>query len=421
MKNILNKILNKKMFYVLLTVIGGLLLTACEVDMNGNVHDTDAQMRSIRGCWSCQVFSAVYRGIGTVAESAYEDLRIVSLRMLALILALWIAYKTLSFFMTLNVPNYTEYWVMLTGRIARAMFAAAILFNTQVLMKFVNVIVEPIMLMFIYLSMRIIGANDAAFAVGSNINVGSRFGYNPAFPAEVGNQLENLIYRIQVALDIGRALGLRMILLADFTGFLLGWVVLAIFFLLVFFFPYYFIDAILRLGFVIILFPIFVVAWVFDYPSKKEPWVRRAFDLFMGSMIQILVACIFVALVVSTVEAYTQLRGYHLMLNPVYQDANPQAVQQMTRMSISGLSFLILCVYMYGLSKRTQTIAGFLSGVAATSILAGMVEKAKSVIKAAIYAAIAAAAAAAGAAPVAAAMKKRAQQEAMNAVTKNND
>ena len=93
---------------------------------------------------------------------------------------------------------------------------------------------------------------------------------------------------------------------------------------------------------------------------------------------------------------------------------------QHTRLSVSGLSFLILCFYMYALSKRTQIIAGFLTDVPATSIMAGMVEKAKSVAKAIVYAAIAYAAAAAGAAPVATAMKKKAQEEAMNAITKNN-
>lgn len=283
-------------------------------------------------------------------------------------------------------------------------------------MKFINLIVEPVMLLFIYLSMRIIGANDQAFAVGSNVNVGTAFTDNPAFPAVVGNQLENLIYRIQVALDIGRALGLRM-LSTDFSGFFLGFVVLGVFFMLTFFFPYYFIDAILRLGFVIILFPFFIVAWVFP---KTATWAMRAWELFFSALVQILIACIFVALVVSTVEGYTQLRGYNLLLNPIYQDASPDAIRQMTGLSVSGLSFLILCFYMYALSKRTQIIAGFLSGVPASSILAGMVEKAKTVAKAVIYAAIAYAAAAVGAAPVAAAMKKKAQEEAVNAVTKNN-
>lgn len=418
MKNILKHILNKKVFYVFLILMGCVLLSACEIKIDNDINQTDAEMRSIRGCWSCQVFGTVYKAAGKITELAYENMRSVALNLLAVFLALWIAYKTLSFFMSFRVPNYTEYWVSLTGRIMRAIFAAAILANTQVMMKFVNMIVEPVILLFVYLSMRIIGANDQAFAVGSNVNVGTAFADNPALPAAVGTQLENLIYRIQVALDIGRALGLRMMALSDFTGFFLGIVVLCVFFMLVLFFPYYFIDAILRLGFVVILFPIFVVAWVF--PITKD-WPYRAWELFFSSLVQILIACIFVALVVSTVEGFTQLRGYNLLLNPIYQDASTDAIRQMTSFSVSGLSFLILCFYMYALSKRTQIIAGFLSGVPATSILTGMVEKAKSVAKAVIYAAIAYAAAAAGAAPVAAAMKKKAKEEAVNAVTKNNE
>ena len=417
MKNILKYFLNKKILYVSLILIGCVLLSACEMKIDNDIAKTDAEMKSIKGCWSCQVFSTTYNTMGDVALKVYDKIRVVSLNFLAAFIALWIGFKTLSFFMSFRVPNYIEYWVQVTGRIARAMFAAAILINTQVMMRFINLIVEPIMLMFIYLSMRVIGANDQAFAVGANVNVGTTFTDNPAFPAIVGSQLENLIYRIQVALDIGRALGLRMILLADFPGFLLGFVVLCIFFLLALFFPYYFIDGIIRLGFVIILFPLFVVAWVFPITQRK---VIQAFDMFLSSLVQLLVGCIFVALVVSTIEGFTQLRGYNLLLDPIYQDANPDAIRQMTRLSVSGLSFLILCFYMYALSKRTLIIAGYLGGGPATSILVGMMEKAKSVIKAAIYAAVAYAAAAAGAAPIATAMKKKAQQEAMDIITKNN-
>ena len=206
MKNILKHILNKKVFYVFLILMGCVLLSACEIKIDNDINQTDAEMRSIRGCWSCQVFGTVYKAAGKITELAYENMRSVALNFLAVFLALWIAYKTLSFFMSFRVPNYTEYWVSLTGRIMRAIFAAAILANTQVMMKFVNMIVEPVILLFVYLSMRIIGANDQAFAVGSNVNVGTAFADNPALPAAVGTQLENLIYRIQVALDLRRGL-----------------------------------------------------------------------------------------------------------------------------------------------------------------------------------------------------------------------
>lgn len=127
MKNILKYILNKKVFYVFLILMGCVLLTACEIKTSQSIEDSDAEMRSIRGCWSCQVFGAVYNGAGKVAELAYENMRSVALNFLAVFLALWIAFKTLSFFMSFRVPNYTEYWVSLTGRIMRAIFAAAVL------------------------------------------------------------------------------------------------------------------------------------------------------------------------------------------------------------------------------------------------------------------------------------------------------
>ena len=417
MKSILNYILNKKIFYAFLILVGCVLLSACEFKDSYNAEKVADEMRSIRGCWSCQAFRTVYDAVGSVAKSAYENMRVIALNLLAIFLALWLLFKTLSFITIMNIPNYSKYWVDVARRIMRAVFAGAILINTPVMIKFINFIVEPVFLLFIYLSMQIVNANDNAFAVGALMDVGSQFQTDTPFPAGVGNQLENLIYRIQVALDIGRSLGLRMIILSDFSGIFIGFFILIMFISLSIFFPYYFIDSLIRLGFVIILFPLFVVAWVFP---KTVIMSLLAWKIFFAGLVQILIGCIFAALSVSIIEAYSQLRGYNLLLNPIYQDASTETIREMTRMSVSSISFLVVCFYISFLAMRTKKIAGFLTDLPATSVLIGMMEKVKSIMKALLYAAIATVATYFRILPIATVMKKRAWKEAKNAIIKNN-
>lgn len=382
--------------------------------MNKDFTETDTLMSSIKGCWSCQLFGAVYASCGEIALSFYDKIRPISLNFLGIFLAIWLVFKTVGFATSMRVPNYIKYWTTVLGRFGRALFVAAVLLNANTLLNFVNLIVEPISLMFINVTMSILDNSDS-FLIASRSDIGQTFKDNLAFPSIVGTQIENLIYRLQISLDFGRVLGLRMLLVGEITAFILGIFVIVFFILLSLFFPYYFIDAIVRMGFSIILFPLFLVAWVFPYTAQ---WTLKVWQVFMSAFIELLVGCIFAAIAISVIESYAEIRGYAMMLNPTYQEMNPNAIQSMTKFSIGGLSFLILLLYMFGLSKKTQEIAGFLSGIASSSILAKTINQATIAIKATMYLLVAAVAYLCGLGPVTSWALKKAAAEGIEIAKK---
>lgn len=143
--------------------------------------------------------------------------------------------------------------------------------------------------------------------------------------------------------------------------------------------------------------------------------------MFIGGLAQLLITCVFVALLVSTVEAFTQMRGYNIILNPTYQNTNPDVLREMCRMSVSALSFVVMAFYLYNLSKHLTEISGFLTNSSPKSMVGDFVRRLKQLATAVAMAAVAAAAAAAGAAPVAAVMKRRAIQQATKATQQDKN
>ena len=277
--------------------------------------------------------------------------------------------------------------------------------------ELINTIIAPIITVFVRLSFMILNLNFPT-RVATSTTVGSTFISGPGLPAEIGAQLEDLVYRSTVALNIGRALGLRMMMLSDFTGFIISLIIIGIFFMLLLFFPMYLIDALVRIIFVIILFPILLVAWVF---SVTEKYFKTAWNMLIGGLAQLFISCVFIALLVSTIEAFTQMRGYNIILNPTYQDTNPDVLREMSRMSISALSFIVMAFYLYNLSKHLTEISGFLTNSSQTSMVGDFTRRLKQLAIAAVAATIAIVAASVGAAPVTAVMKKKALDEAQKA------
>lgn len=409
LNHIFNNATAQKMrhFLIMIGLVGmGLMLSACgKIEYTNDIQDRAAYMKSVEGCWSCQAFGAAYTAVSEVATRTYEIFPSIALNILALCLAFWLLFHTIQFVTYTRTPNYVDYWVKVAQRLGRALFVAVILSQSQLLIEFVNMIVEPVVLFFIQLSSEVLADGGKSFNAIAEVAKTEASGSTSVFPSVLGLQLENLIYKIQVSFDFGFSLGLRLLLTFNLWNWLAAGFLLFFFFWLAIFFPCYLIDAILRLGFVVILSPVWLVAWVFPITAG---WTKKAWDIFMASLIQILIGCIFVALLISMVEGYAQLKNYTFLLTPMYQDADPEAIKSIEKMSISGLSFFILCTYMYGLAKSTQNIAGFLSGIASTAIMSRVVSIAETAIKTTSYLAAAAAAALLGFENVALSLTKRA-------------
>ena len=388
-----------------------LFLSSCGMDVEVDIVKAQEDMNSTKSCWTCQLFTIVFNTGASIATNAFDSIKNLAWGLLAVGLVIYLCLRTLSLFLSMRLPDLPDYWISITTKLGKGGLVSIFLLSSSHMWELINTIIAPIITVFVRLSFMILNLNFPT-RVATSTTVGSTFISGPGLPAEIGAQLEDLVYRSTVALNIGRALGLRMMMLSDFTGFIIGLIIIGIFFMLLLFFPMYLIDALVRIIFVIILFPILLVAWVF---SVTEKYFKTAWNMLIGGLAQLFISCVFIALLVSTIEAFTQMRGYNIILNPTYQDTNPDVLREMSRMSISALSFIVMAFYLYNLSKHLTEISGFLTNSSQTSMVGDFTRRLKQLAIAAVAATIAIVAASVGAAPVTAVMKKKALDEAQKA------
>ncbi len=388
-----------------------LFLSSCGMDVEVDIVKAQEDMNSTKSCWTCQLFTIVFNTGASIATNAFDSIKNLAWGLLAVGLVIYLCLRTLSLFLSMRLPDLPDYWISITTKLGKGGLVSIFLLSSSHMWELINTIIAPIITVFVRLSFMILNLNFPT-RVATSTTVGSTFISGPGLPAEIGAQLEDLVYRSTVALNIGRALGLRMMMLSDFTGFIIGLIIIGIFFMLLLFFPMYLIDALVRIIFVIILFPILLVAWVF---SVTEKYFKTAWNMLIGGLAQLFISCVFIALLVSTIEAFTQMRGYNIILNPTYQNTNPDVLREMSRMSISALSFIVMAFYLYNLSKHLTEISGFLTNSSQTSMVGDFTRRLKQLAIAAVAATIAIVAASVGAAPVTAVMKKKALDEAQKA------
>ena len=109
------------------------------------------------------------------------------------------------------------------------------------------------------------------------------------------------------------------------------------------------------------------------------------------------------------------MRGYSYILSPVVQEKNPDALHEMTTLSVTSLSFLFMVYFLYKSAERIMKIAGFLAGAPGGSIMEKTINCAKEAMKAVLWAALSAAAASVGAAGVAQMAAQKAAESAQKA------
>lgn len=390
-----------------------LFLGACNLSNELDLEKTQQTMTSLEGCFSCQFFRIVFDSIAKLASNAYPKMCDISLSLLALGLMAWILWHVFKLITSLREPNLAQFWIQLFQTLFKGGFISILVASKERLYELINTILEPIGLIFVNLSSSLLRNNWISRVELAN-SVQTALSSGPGFPAAMGQQLENLIYRITLALNFGRIIGLRLMLGSDFTNFWLGLTTTSIFFLMTLFFPLYLIDGLLRLAFVFTLLPLLLVAWVFKTTSH---YLKKAWDIFLGAFAQIMVACVFVAICIATFEGFISLRGYGYLLSPTAQNTDKLFFDEANRMSYSFLSFLLIAFYMYNLSKRITTVTAHFTGAPSSSILASSMERVKKAVTSLALTVVAIAATVTGMGAVASAAGKKAKENAKEALS----
>lgn len=336
------------------------LLTGC----GGITADDIALATAVKqaNCWPCTAYRVVWDAIGSVVTNAYPFMCQSALSILGLALMFWLMMTAIKLVGALKEPNLKEFIPKISSVLFKSFVVAAVLSSGPLAISVVDIIVTPVLTAFISLSRAILFAEPTIakhfVSVGDFV---SAIGNHLFFSSQIGSQVEDVIYRLYLAFNSGLALGGRMMLIPDFMSWIIGLFTMMTFFFFMLFFPLLFLEGFVNLGMIIVLFPIFLVAWVF--PSSKE-YIKRPWEILFQAAAQILITCIYVGVLVNVLKSYSN------SFSLTKQLTDPALLLGIKNMSNSGLAFFALIFCMFKLSNDIPAITSFFVGDIARSGIA---------------------------------------------------
>lgn len=315
-------------------------------------------LKNSKECWICQIVESLLFSVQRVSVISYVLLLKFSLSLLGVIFLFWIAIKVLHMISTLGYGDYGGFFTEFLMRVITVSIAAAILYAPIV--DFYGTVISP----FIQVTTAFAGRlsemsfetpgqslydqvrEDAAFGVNTlqwdnprenclvycknmtndkfkyseeqlslmgGVSIIDEKGYNGllCLSCRASNQVTPFIaigerFTCYAFANSSNLMGTG-IYIPDIMYLLTGWMFIIAFTLISVIISFYVIDIILRLGFVIILTPLLVVAWAF--PISRE-YTVRGWNLILYSLFQFIgIAVMMTLFMVLFMNLFTDLPG----------------------------------------------------------------------------------------------------------------
>lgn len=344
------------------------VLAGCDFKVTA---ETEQQWQTnVQNCWPCVLYKSVFNATGQLIMLTYPFIARWALALLGVGILFWLAFKTGRMLTFLYEPDIKEYVHSVMIVLFKAMIVAAVLMTGDHFLCTLNMLVSPIIEIFAVVSRIVLTAN-------SNISDGMSLpsdwvtnglanmkyieagdGSCNLFSGNVAYQVQDVVYRVYVALNSGMSLGGYLIAESNMLNWIIGLFIMWMFFLMSLIFPWMFAESFLRLGAVLVLSPFVFVCWVF--PSTKGT-VRQAWNIAFGSMVQMLIACIYIGLLVGVILTFAN-KSFPGMLGGSRQTSDPGMVAQMKRLSTEAVSFFALIIIMTKMQANIPMISGYFGG-----------------------------------------------------------
>lgn len=350
-------------------------------------------------CWFCPVFVAIFKGIDVIATKVSIQLAGAFLALLAAGLLFWIVFYVGRLFVQMQPIDMSKFFTDMLGTTGRAVVAMALLYSFFGIFTY---LINPLLVMSMGLSSSIMEAGGFSSSVSSasqtyasqvegikkmslcevqrdkNENI---IGYSGAsncaeqwtegdhaFTMETCSAMECSIRSMSASLVGGMAVG-SSITSSSFSlnlfnlnlgGIVIGIIILLGYFLIYLAFPFKMIDALIRLGFVCALAPLFIVLWVF--PATRS-YTQKAWQMLLGSCMTFVFLAVVMVLILSILSyALPQGEDQNLFLKALV-DGKESALDYI---NFTGSQFFVtiaVCFIGWKLLGMAETFSSAFGGV----------------------------------------------------------
>ncbi len=338
-------------------------------------------------CWFCPVFETLFKAINNLVTSMSQNMSTLFLNLMGIGILFLIAFKVGRMLVQLQDVDLMQFLGDLFKPLGRAIIATALLgamtFSGDTIY---HLLIQPIFDVSLFLgeqTLNIAVANTEVFTatqssgevirqVGGTVMEACTYrGTLPDKAAFTSRELQQLICwmrTVSSSLGVGIAIGSTFIKIG-FQDFFnnIGMIVSGILIFVAFFinyvmFPLKLLEAIVRLGFVLMLTPLWIILWVF--PATAQ-YTKKAWDMFLGCCLLIISLSVIVALVIQIMNNSIQPDGLNEQL--FIELGCGKTDHALKKIETGGMALFILLAFGF----MCWSILGTASALAGTFISVG--------------------------------------------------
>lgn len=288
-------------------------------------------------CWPCDVTALVLVSIQKVTAAAYEVLRPAALSLLGVLTMLWLAYVTLAFFGKFGFARISEYLTNVLNKIVLVLVISAILTSNQTISSLYRFTISPVVAYSASLAQQFSDSGRrAAKNAGSLLDVAKKImslgsssecsycknrgdiSSNTLFLDPIATNsilcmICTVYHQVSPMIALGQGItcfaGASTVSQSDQSALsaatshgvtrlgavLVGMFLIIMFSLVMLLISFHVLSSILQLGFVLILLPLWLIAFVF---KGTREYLKNAWALLMHAVISLVAISISTALVI---------------------------------------------------------------------------------------------------------------------------
>ena len=368
-----------KLLMLLLTA--GMLLSGCSEEVGGAFDTGDSQTTANPkdaakdgdpaagfNCWQGHVLDIIYKVIGETIMKQYQSLSEGSLSVMMLAFAIWVALRLLKFVSSVTESSPAEVWNEIVKKAFVCLFCAYLAYSSGTLLYVINYFLLPIYGAFLEFGSQILNVaqeevrsvkafgdeitfeiQNISCSVKGDTNASLESGFPPAFQSTMSCMICTLVDRLR----LGRQMAMVAMSMDGVLPWITGLLVWAIFYVVGFGFVFYLVDSVFRFGMMILMLPIFIMAYAFG-PTKK--WTSIGFSNIMHSAAFMMAFSIIVATVL--------LAMISLITDPdtggIFNPEDPET--HFEQISVATLCLLMLGFLVFGSMAVSQQLTSSIIG-----------------------------------------------------------
>ena len=360
-----------KLLIIILAAV--FLLSACSGYSTQAVSPSDAQnaeeLKSLgESCWQGRVLKTIYNTIGILIMNQFEKLTEGSMSVMMIGFAVWMAIRLLKFVSSVREDSPAQIWNEIIKKAFICVFCGSLAYSSGTLLYVINIFLFPIYGAFLDFGSQILSLSPnvarKVIVFGEEIEFLSNQGAQIScaitgevnadlngFPSAFSDSMNCMICQVVDRMRMGRGIALLSMSMPGALAFFTGLLLWLIFYVVGFGFVFYLVDSVFRFGMMILMLPIFIMAYAFG-PTKK--WTKIGFENIMNSAAFMMAFSIIIATVLL---ALTDLIDKN---SNVFNPDNPQLHTQ--NISVASLCLLLIGFLVFGSMGVSQQLTSSIIG-----------------------------------------------------------